>query len=514
MRVTINASLCAAAMLLGVPAVAGPSPLVQCDGYAGRVGTAESLARATVIIGTLGLLGSAERDNTAAIVDGEKGVAACTAALTDSRVTSSVQRHAEVLLARSIRQLEAGAFDLAFADGEAILALPVPAAQKTAFDRTLGVSARLVQASVRVAQQRQADAEVLALAATDLRPYGRFMPGRAAQILQLTPAISAGEAALLDRLARINTAGLVIRISAREGAGDWTGAAADLAALVATRQEPDVVNEARLATVLALAGRNADALAAVNTAQQHIDELAAKSTGTDSAAQAGAQRVQRADEMVQLAHAQLALSAGQLDDAKTLLGGRTRWMAPAPIVAAVIANAKPKINSSLGSLALDPAKLLTDRQTAMREDVYGKKGLQLMFVTYSRWEDPGVAARFGRDLYGSGSTAIKVDTERSGHATRVRFAQVPAFVDTATEALLLAGAVQAQTRKADSFAVIEDGGSFYAGREGMTTMAPSAVLVFPDDPLWPSQTSRALSVATVNAALEPLYPAPSATPAR
>ena len=81
---------------------------------------------------------------------------------------------------------------------------------------------------------------------------------------------------------------------------------------------------------------------------------------------------------------------------------------------------------------------------------------------------------------------------------------------TAAEALLLAAAAQANARKADSFAVIEEGGNYYAGREGLTTMGASVVVVFPDDPMWASQTARSLGVGTVNDALKTFYPAPPA----
>ncbi|KPF77923.1 hypothetical protein IP88_05085 [alpha proteobacterium AAP81b] len=497
-------SIAALAVLIAAPALAKPpSALLRCDGYGRRVGVGESLARLPLVIGTLGLFGAPEPDNPLAREGGEKGVQACTEALSDARVTGNAIRRAEVRLMRGIRNLEVGSPDAAFADGEAALATALPAEVKPWFDMTLRPSALLLQAHARVAQGRDADAETLALAAAAARPWGWWVPGEAARLLALTPTISPGEAELLERLYRLSAS--TLRAQARERAGDWAGAAADFGALVGAADKPDVVVQARLAADQALAGNTAGAEATLARVQQQVDELAATAGGTDRKAQDAASQVARADELTQLARAQLALVAGQPDDAKAILLGRSRWLAPAPIAAAVIANVQAKVVP--GSLAFDPAKLRGDAATVARTALVGKEATGLKAVGWPRWEDPDVAAGYGKDL-ATRPAVVKVERVRDGGATEVSIFR-NAAVDTQAEALLLLAARIATEQGATRFAVIARGLSFGAGRQGMTGNLGRLTIVTPRDKLWAGQEDRAIEVAAVEAALAPRFPAPA-----
>lgn len=79
----------AAALLCADLASAAPSALIRCNGYGRRQMPGEQVGRGILILGTLGLFGSAEADQPAAREAGEAGVRACTKALTDSRTTGN-----------------------------------------------------------------------------------------------------------------------------------------------------------------------------------------------------------------------------------------------------------------------------------------------------------------------------------------------------------------------------------------------------------------------------------------
>ena len=110
------------------------------------------MARGIVVLGTLGILGSAEADQPGARETGAKDIAACTEAMADQRVTGNPVRRAEVFLARGISQYEVGNLDLAYADATSALAVEWPPELKTTFNRTLSVSGLLPQAFERYAR--------------------------------------------------------------------------------------------------------------------------------------------------------------------------------------------------------------------------------------------------------------------------------------------------------------------------------------------------------------------------
>lgn len=486
-------------------AEAAPSALLRCDGYGGRRSTAEGLARATLILGTLGLFGSPEADDPGARESGDKGIAACTEALDDERVRGNPIRRSEVLLMRGIRQFEMEHYDAAWADAEAVMSADVPYLVRPAYNRTLGMSALLLKAHVRVAQNRQEDAEALAAEAVAHRPWGVFAIGEAMRVMGQSPAVSPIEAQLLDRLWRVSPS--LATVAPRESAGDWAGAARDLDALLKGWPSGNELHHARLALDQALAGDAKGAEATLASVQDGIDLLATKATGTDAAAQSAAQTVARADELVQLAKAQLALMAGKPDDARIILGGRARWLSPAPLVAAVVANAQAKLGrGGPGSLGLDPAKLVADSRTASRNDLVGKNRLPAMVLSWPRWEAPDVQSDLGRDL----STPNKVvqDTERDGKVWAVRVERLASF-DTQSEAILVAAAGAARAKGKDRFAIVQRGESRRLTREGLSAAATSVYLVFPCDALWAAQAGRAITVAEVDAQLAPQFPAPA-----
>lgn len=513
--------------LLAAPALAKPpTALVRCDGYGGRRGGAESFARSLAVLGTLGLIGGAEPDNPEARDSGEKGLAACTEALTDPRVTGNMIRRAEVLLMRGVRNFEMGNFDAAVADADAVQAIALPPQLAPAYARSLKVSALLLSAQARLGQKRDAEAEALAVQAADLRPFAPLILTEALAILAVSPGISVDEARLLDRIMAL--APTMLRVQAREAAGDWRGAASDYPVYFSTGfgpvEKPDVVLASRQAVVKALAGDRAGAEATLAEVQQRIDELAASASGTDAKAQEAAQKVARADELTQLARAQLAVLAGRIDEARSLLSGRSRWLAPAPIVTAVATN----ISARMPPMPPMPPSMMppgyrppADAVATARAARSNSDALKRMTDYWPRWEDIDVASGFGRDLASRPST-VTIQRVRDDGATIIQVDRA-AFADTAYEAALLLAARTASAQGASRFAVMaratavdvyDDAyrpkrvGGFSLDRTGLMNDVEVLQIVTPSDRLWSGHDGHSLAVADVEAALGPLFPAP------
>jgi len=499
MRAIVMGAAVAVLSAVARAASAEPSAVIRCDGYGGRMHTGEALARLPLIIGSMGLLGSPEPDRPSAREAGEKGVLACSEALTDPRVTGSVVRRGEILLMRGIDQYGLGNFDAAFADGAAIAALQPPAATKGQFDRTLGASGRLLQGFARHAEGRQDEAEAFVAQAADLRPWGRLVANLALAVMASTPAISADEARLLERSWRQWPGDA--RAVAREAAGDWAGAARDDAVILATRPEGDVLLAARRAAALALAGDRAAAEAALQEMQQKLDELAARASGGDAVA---GQVVGRADELVQLTRVQLALNAGRTDEARTLLNARPRWLAPVPIVAAVAAN----LLARGGTTPLDPVKLRADLAKVQHAALTGPQQVTLMTLTWPRFEEPDTLAGLAHDL-APGATAIKQQASPTPGWWQLTATRA-AFMDTNAEAMFVAAAAAASARHQAAFAVVKRESQLVLRREGAATMGERWNVVFPGDAAWAGQASRAIGVDEVETALGPLFTAPAA----
>ncbi|MEI6485100.1 MAG: hypothetical protein WCO11_02415 [Sphingomonadales bacterium] len=509
-RPALVATAALALLASAAPALAAPSALLRCDGYGRRQTPGEQVGRGLVVLGTLGLFGSAEADNPGARETGENAIAACTEALTDSRTTGNPVRRAEVLLMRGVRQYEMGRFDEAIADARAARTVALPPLVRSHFDRNIGATTLMLEAIARLAQNNQPEAERLATEAANARPYGFFMTEVALRIQGLTPQISAEEKPLLDRLWRVYPN--VMPVQHMEAAGQWKEAAAAMATLVSLFSKPNVVVLARQAAVQALAGDNDGTAATLARVGQDIDELAAKATGTDEAAQTAAQQVARADEMVQLARAQLALNQGKPDEARNFLAGRPRWLAPASLTAPIIANVQAR---ALGAApGLDPAKIRADAIKVARDGLSGKGVLNLLVTGLPRWEEPNEAQEFGEQMVPT-SKLMQPKPARDGAATSI-LASRSAAIDTVAEALLVAAARTAAKRGQDRFAVVAHVALPGTSRVGLTGRVGLLEFVTPADALFAGQQGRAIMVGEIESALGGLYrlPPPPSQPPR
>ncbi|WP_193743292.1 hypothetical protein [Sandarakinorhabdus sp. AAP62] len=503
MSLMVRLGMAGALLLAAAPVWAAPSALLKCDGYGRRQTPGEQVGRGLVILGTLGLFGSAEADNPAAREAGEKGITACNEALTDSRTTGNPVRRAEVLLMRGVRHFEMGRFDDALADAKAARAVELTPLVRAHFDKNIGASTLMLEAFAMLSKGNQAEAERLSFMAANARPNATFLTEEALRIMALTPEISADERQLLDRFWRMMPN---VRHSQHlDGAGEWKNAAASLSTLVGVLQKPGVVTLSRQAAVQALAGDSAAAEATLARVGQDIDELAAKAGGTDQAAQTAAQQVARADELVQLAKAQLALNKGQLEEAKGFLAGRPRWLSPASLTAAIVGNVQAKAGAGAAT-GVDPAKIRSDATKVARDGLTGKGVLNLLVTMLPRWEDPDTAQEFGKAMLPTAKT-MQPKPVRDGAATGITSARMAAL-DTATEALLVAAARATKAKGQDRFAVLINFVVPGTARVGLSSRVGILEFVTPADPLFAAQEDRSLKVVDIEAALGSQYKAP------
>ena len=267
--------------------------------------------------------------------------------------------------------------------------------------------------------------------------------------MSLLPEITPDERVLIDRLWRVLPN---LRPATNlETAGEWQAAAASAKTLAAVIPKPGVVLLAHLAAVQALSGDTAGVEATLVRVAQDIDELAAKAGGTDQAAQNAAQQVARADEMVLLARAQVALNQGKIDDAKGFLAGRPLWLSPPALTARIIENVRAKGGPSTAP-GVDTAKIRADAIMVARDGVTGKGVIGLLVTMLPRCEDPGEAQDFGKAMAPT-SKLMQPKPARDNSATNILSSPV-AGIDTVTEALFVAAARATAAKGHDRFAVL------------------------------------------------------------
>lgn len=487
-----------------VPALAAPSALIKCDGHGRRQTPGEQVGRGILILGTLGLFGSAERDQPSARLKGDEAIAACTEALSDSRTTGNPVRRAEVLLMRAGRQFEMGRFEDAISDARAARSAELTPLVRAHFDRNIAPATVMLEAFARASQDRQAEAEQLAFQAANARPWGSFLLEEALRIMQLTPLVTPDERALLDRLWKLMPSARVA--THHEGAGDWKAAETSLTQLAAMLSKPGVVILARTAAVQALAGNTEGAKATLARTAQDLDELAAQAQSmTADKAQTARGQIASADELVLLAKAQMALNSGDVEGAKGFVAGRPRWLAPAVIAAPIIANVQAKGGAGAAP-GVDPAKMLADAAKVRRDSATGKGVHSLVTVMLPRWEDPDVTQDLAKAMLPD-SKVMQPKPVRDGAATAITTVRSLAL-DTASEALLVASARAAAARGKDRFAVILQFSLPSVAREGLASRLGIIEFVTPGDALFAGQENRAFKVADIEAALGERYRVP------
>jgi hypothetical protein len=303
-------------------------------------------------------------DDMSRRMSGAAGVAACTEALARE---SDIDRRLELTLARAVHRMEASDNDAALVDARSIDIVAGARASDPAYQQTFRLTGLEFQAAALLRLGRLAEAETVALAMADLARYNMLAQRVAAGYARLTPALTPDKRAYYDRLGRLWSNGLLGRADADAWAGDWHGAAAELATyvqldLLFARPErhvpPQVGLMALEAANLALAGDNAAAKALAAKTRADLDGLIA--AGVAAKTRTDGEVVAEAGEMLDFTTIALRLAEGQAPQARAAFAARAGWTTVWP---AMVAELSARLRTGAapgeltGALAKDPAQI-------------------------------------------------------------------------------------------------------------------------------------------------------------
>ena len=229
------------------------SDWVRCDGLARPEPVTTTLGRLVLVSSTFGLFGMPERSAPELRASGAAGIAACTAVLDGGVLTDDYWvRRINVLRARAIHHLEAGATDAVLADLASIDVIAGARASDVFYARSYGAATALLAGLGHAAQGDSAAASAAALRAATLRPWSTSVQRLAADTLGFDRAIAPAELVLADRLVSLDPDYRGRRADLRAAAGDWAGALADYAVLVPAADLPRPGTDARFRAMTAV----------------------------------------------------------------------------------------------------------------------------------------------------------------------------------------------------------------------------------------------------------------------
>ncbi|MET0546512.1 MAG: hypothetical protein ABWZ40_09390 [Caulobacterales bacterium] len=191
------------------------------------------MGRVVAVSATFGLFGMPEMPMFEPTTVGQFGVDACTAALNDPVLESFWARKVSILHARALHYVEMGNLDSALQDMQATHAAAANRSNELAYQRSMGVSAKLFEAALLAKKGSYKEAHALAVQASDVRPYSADIASLSYAIVQTSPEQNADSARVLDRLMSL-TPQYWLRAAARDRSGDNQGAADDWARLAAS----------------------------------------------------------------------------------------------------------------------------------------------------------------------------------------------------------------------------------------------------------------------------------------
>jgi len=366
-----SSALCgvAAACLVAVAGAAQAdekpgSVYVQCDGKPEIQSLGKTSAQLLGIMLTAGIVGGMvggpEAADAGKLLDGQRGVDACEAALGQNK---NETRAIELKLAKAIHEIELAKYDAAIADTTSLAAVAPSLQGESTYQHGLALGAMEIQAAALTRQGKAAEAEALALKMAAVQPYDLLSHLRAQTYVGLTGEMTPAKRTYFEEFSRIYPPSLVRRSVADEWAGDFAGAAQHVADYIATihgfQEDPDkppsslLLAHQAVSTLLAgdVAGSNALADRAKASIERELRD------GTSS------QIVTESQELIDFQAVGRQLAEGHATEARAAFAGRSRWFAPSPPAVAEMASrlrAGAPAAQLTGALAVEPAKIRAD----------------------------------------------------------------------------------------------------------------------------------------------------------
>ena len=459
----VTASTLALTIFAASPATAA-SDYLRCDGQSKGMGVAEGLARLTVVIGTMGLLGAPESDNVAERRFGKEGVEACTQALADGKGKNDDRRRARLVLARAIHHVEAKDLDAALKDVRSFPAIGGDKASDPGFLRSLALSALDLEAAILLRMGKPAEAEAVALKMAAQSPYDLQNQIRANRYITPATGMTEAKSDFYRNFVRISPEARLEQVEALEWAGDFAGAADASEGFIALIEGvgPVPLLKARAAVQNILAGHLDRAEPLIAAARRENDEAAARVTGSAGGSQ---DSVSRTDELLDFARIARLAGEGKLADARTQFGARSRWLAPSvPTVAYLTAKLRTGADpaSLAGALAREPETLKTDAIAAQEKTLTDDKATKALYGAIRPLLDNGDYAGLAKNMRQIDKSKFlqKKSDDRPGETlTMIGGNGVPAG-----EGFLLHAALLAKSRGKSGFAILPIRVSTITGR--------------------------------------------------
>jgi hypothetical protein len=340
------------------------SPFILCDGRTGHVGLMETLGRLVAITVTAGLSEAATAtDDDARKLKGVEAAGACDTALATEHDNG---RRVQLAYAKAVHLIEADRLDDALAAARAVDAAGGPLAEDWGYRRTSAPRILILQADILTRMKKPADAQAVAVQATQLAPYDVNIAQLANQYINLTPDMDEAKNAALAQMSRLLPRLTWSRISAEITAGRLNDALADLEALrdLGTGFSPDNFHpdaiDATRAALLVLAGNGVQSDEIATRVQASLTQLAA----SGYAAQNGT-FVAEATEALSLRQILRDATSGKAKDARTVFRAHGPWLLvnKALLIAAVGKLRDGATPDELtGTLAESPAAMLARTQ--------------------------------------------------------------------------------------------------------------------------------------------------------
>lgn len=307
----------------------GPSRHLQCDGQPNNTTAGESAAR---LIGAITLLAlfapTPEAPSPAARKFGAEGVAVCNSLLDGVEgIEGNPVRRLELLLARSIHQIEAKNYDAAIADIK--LARSESDAKGFSkdpyFARTIGLSFDLIEAEALVRLGRFDDARTLGLSKVSTYPHSYYPLIAARPYSDFNPSLSAAERERMDRLERIASLHLMFNADRFDEVGEFAQAAKKREALIeyfellGSKDKMSFIY-ADAAVSHALAGNWEKADERAKFARDNVNLLQREGRPDSTAA--------RSSETIDLYDILKLAKDGRVKEARRNFAARSRWFHP------------------------------------------------------------------------------------------------------------------------------------------------------------------------------------------
>lgn len=442
------------------PAPAKPvSPFVLCDGRTGYVSSGSRLFRALAVTATLGVSELATtKDDGSKRLSGAAGAAACTTALTTEQ---NGERRVELVIAKTLHQVEDGKLDDALATIRTSAEAAGAFRNDAGYKRTLLPRAMLVEAAVLLRAKRFEEAEAKAVEAIQANPYDVILAQRAQPFLLLTTKLSPAKHDVLLQMTRVVPSNVGLYSEALTAAGRFAEADkafADLVvvAAIAYKKFTPVDFEASRSVLLALNGD----LDQSNTLKTKVEaDIAALQANGEAAGMTSA--ITRASEMLTLQSLLVELKQGKAAEARATFRAHGAWLlATRSLVYASLQQLQAgapatELSGTLGESATAwYAHKISDFATALSTEEQTKRLYSLALGSASAEE----FARAGRVTWATGAKPKFLIVSKSKEPDRFEVMTTLAMASVTGlptgEALLLQAALIARERKLDGISLL------------------------------------------------------------